>query len=256
MNLSKSFKELKCKRKIVMLTCYDFQTAKLLENAGIDLLLVGDSLGMVVQGHQDTKNVSMEAMLYHTKAVARGAKKTFIVSDMPINSYNTPNQALHNAKKLISAGAYAVKVEGLKPEVIKTLLAENIPVMGHLGLLPQTAQKYVVQGKDEKEAEEIFNAAVALDKLGVFSLVLECVPESLARRITEQVSMPTIGIGAGKYCDGQVLVINDLLGIDESFKPKFVKKYANLSQEIQKAVRKFKEEVFLGKFPDKEHSFH
>lgn len=249
-------KELKGKRKIAMLTAYDFQTARLLEKADIDMILVGDSLGMVVQGCQDTKNVSMEEMLYHTKAVACGATDTFIVGDMPINSYNTPEQAVANAKKFIEADAQAVKVEGLKPEVIEALLAQGIPVMGHLGLLPQTAEKYEVQGKSETEAKRILEEAVALDKLGVFSLVLECVPEKLAKEITEKVSMPTIGIGAGRYCDGQVLVINDLLGMDETFKPRFVKRYANLSQQVQEAVKKFKEDVSSGKFPDEGHSFH
>jgi 3-methyl-2-oxobutanoate hydroxymethyltransferase len=247
---------LKGQRKIVMLTCYDFQHAKLLEEAGIDLLLVGDSLGMVVLGYADTKNVTLEEMLHHTRAVARGAKKTHIVGDMPINTYNTPEEAVKNAKKFIEAGAHSVKVEGLKEEVVKALIENKIPVMGHLGLLPQTAEKYCVQGKTEEEAERIFQEALALDKLGIYSLVLECVPQALAQKITQAVKCPTIGIGASKDCDGQVLVLNDILGLDAAFDPKFVKRYAQLSPAISEAVKKFKKEVIEEKFPAEEHTFH
>lgn len=251
-----AFRELKGKRKLVMLTCYDFQTARLLDELDLDLILVGDSLGMVVLGYENTKSVSLEEVLHHTRAVARGAKKTFIVGDMPVNTYNTPAQALANARKFLAAGAGAVKVEGLKPEIIKALVEKGIPVMGHLGLLPQTAERYAVQGKTLGEAERIYQEALATDNLGVFALVLECVPEQLAKRITQSVKAPTIGIGAGKYCDGQVLVINDLLGLDESFSPKFIKRYADLGSEIKKAVLQYKKEVLEGSFPASEHSFH
>jgi 3-methyl-2-oxobutanoate hydroxymethyltransferase len=194
-------------------------------------------------------------MLHHTRAAAKGTSLP-VIGDMPINSYERPEQALENARKFLEAGARAVKVEGCKEDVVGALTENGIQVMGHLGLLPQTAEKYGVQGKEESEAERIFQEAMTLDKLGVFALVLECVPSPLAKRITENVSMPTIGIGAGKDCDGQVLVLNDLLGLDESFKPKFVKRYADLSREIKTAVERFKKDVVEGKFPDEEHSFH
>jgi len=249
-------KTLKNKRKVVMLTAYDYQIAKILDDIGIDIILVGDSLGMVVLGYKDTKAVTMQEMLHHTRAVARGAKSTPIVGDMPINSYNTVADALKNAKDFLDAGTHGVKIEGNKPRIIQALLDEDIPVMGHLGLLPQTAESYRVRGKEEAEAEKIFSDALELDKLGVFTIVLECIPESLAKKITEAVETPTIGIGAGKYCDGQVLVINDMLGFDESFTPKYLKRYAHLSQVIREAVTRFKEEVLEGKYPDKEHTYH
>ncbi len=251
-----NIEQIKKKKKIVMLTAYDYQTAKLIDEVGIDIILVGDSLGMVVLGYKNTKNVTMGQMIHHTKAVVNGAKNIYIIGDMPIHSYDTVDDALVNAKKFMEAGAHGVKIEGNKPDVIKALLKEGIPVMGHLGLLPQTAEKYNVKGKEGLEAKRIYEDASELDKLGVFSIVLECVPEDLAKKITESVKVPTIGIGAGKYCRGQVLVINDLLGMDESFKPKHVKKYADLSKTIKNAVSKFKEEVLEGKFPDDEHTFH
>jgi 3-methyl-2-oxobutanoate hydroxymethyltransferase len=246
----------KGKEKIIMLTAYDYQMAKILDEAGIDLILVGDSLGMVIQGHTDTKSVTMEDMIYHTRAVARGAKNTPIVGDMPINSDRTVEDALKNAKRFLEAGAHGVKIEGNKSRVVKALLDAGIPVMGHVGLLPQTAERYRVKGKQPEEAQKIFSDALALDKLGVFSIVLECMPESLAKRITEAVRAPTIGIGAGKYCDGQVLVINDMLGFDESFAPKYLKRYANLNKIIKEAVARFEEEVSRGIYPDKEHTYH
>jgi 3-methyl-2-oxobutanoate hydroxymethyltransferase len=248
---------LKGKEKIVMLTAYDCQIARLLDATKIDMILVGDSLGMVFQGNQDTKQVTMEAMLYHTQAVAKGAKNTLIVADMPIHSYDNPDEALTNAKRLREAGAHAVKIEGNQPEVIKLLQKQKIPVMGHVGLLPQTADKYRVQGKTPEQADQIWRDALELDKLGVFSMVLECIPEWLARKITHDVKTPTIGIGAGKHCDGQVLVITELLGMVQSdHLPKFVKHYANLDEIITKAVSKYKDEVKTGKYPDKEHTYH
>ncbi len=246
----------KGKEKIIMLTAYDYQMAKILCEAGIDIILVGDSLGMVIQGCMDTKSVTMEDMLYHTRAVARGAKNTPIIGDMPIHSDKTVKDALRNAKRFLDAGAQGVKIEGNKSKVVKALLNAGIPVMGHVGLLPQTAERYRVKGKQQEEAQKIFNDALKLDKLGVFSIVLECMPESLAKRITETVKTPTIGIGAGKHCDGQVLVINDMLGFDETFAPKYLKKYANLSKIIKEAVARFEEEVSSGIYPDKEHTYH
>jgi 3-methyl-2-oxobutanoate hydroxymethyltransferase len=256
MTFQEKIKRKKGKEKITMLTAYDYQIAKILDETDIDLILVGDSLGMVVQGHSNTKSVTMKDMIYHVKAVSRGAKNTPIIGDMPINSYNTVEDGLRNAKKFLEAGAHGVKIEGNRSQVVRTLIEEEIPVMGHVGMLPQMAETYRVKGKTPEEAEKIFRDALDLDKLGVFSIVLECIPESLAEKITENVKTPTIGIGAGKYCDGQVLVINDMLGFDESFKPKYVKRYANLNKVIRDAVAKFREEVSADKYPDKEHTYH
>jgi 3-methyl-2-oxobutanoate hydroxymethyltransferase len=251
-----AFKSRKGKEKITMLTAYDYQTAKILDEVGIDLILVGDSLGMVVQGCTDTKSVTVEDMIYHTRVVARGAKKTPIIGDMPINSDKTPQEALRNAHRFLEVGAHGVKIEGNKSEVIKTLLSNGVSVMGHLGLLPQTAPNYRLKGKQPEEAEKIFNDALEIDKLGVFSIVLECIPEDLAKKIADAVSAPTIGIGAGKYCDGQVLVINDMLGLDQSFSPKYLKRYANLYQITKEAVESYLNEVKTGKYPDEEHTYH
>lgn len=246
----------KGKEKIVMLTAYDYQTAKILDAVGIDIILVGDSLGMVFQGCKDTKSVTMEAMIYHTRAVARGAQNTPVIGDMPIHSYDTVEDALENARRFIKAGADGVKIEGNKPEIIKALIDEGIPVMGHVGLLPQTAEAYKVRGKTVEEAGKIFRDALEVDECGVFSIVLECIPESLAKRITENVKAPTIGIGAGKHCDGQVLVINDMLGFDDGFAPKYLKKYADLNEIIKNAVKRFRKEVRSGVYPDEEHTYH
>jgi len=256
MRFQEKIKRKKGKEKITMLTAYDYQIAKIFDETDIDLILVGDSLGMVVQGHSNTKSVTLKDMIYHVKAVARGAKNTPIIGDMPINSCNTVEDSLRNAGQFLEAGAHGVKIEGNRSQVVRTLIEEGIPVMGHVGMLPQMAETYRVKGKKPEEAEKIFRDALDLDKLGVFSIVLECIPESLAKKITENVKTPTIGIGAGKYCDGQVLVINDMLGFDESFKPKYVKRYANLNKVIRDAVAKFKEEVSAGKYPDKEHTYH
>jgi 3-methyl-2-oxobutanoate hydroxymethyltransferase len=250
------FRNRKGKEKIIMLTAYDYQIAKILDEEVINIILVGDSLGMVVQGHGDTKNVTMEDMLYHTRAVARGAKKTPIIGDMPLNSDSTIEDALRNAKSFLDAGAHGVKIEGNKTEVIKALISNGIPVMGHIGLLPQTAPTYRVRGKAPEDAQKILQDAVQLDKLGVFTMVLESIPESLAKKITKAIGAPTIGIGAGKHCDGQVLVINDMLGLDPTFNPKYVKRYANLNQIIKKAVEDFRQEVRGGEYPDYEHAYH
>ena len=246
----------KGKEKIIMLTAYDYQIAKILDEAGIDLILVGDSLGMVIQGYTNTKSVTIDDMLYHTRAVARGAKNTPIVGDMPIECDKSVKDALKNAKRFLEAGAQGVKIEGNKSKVVEALLNAGIPVMGHVGLLPQTAESYRVKGKQPTEAQKILDEALKLDKLGVFSIVLECMPESLAKRITEAVRAPTIGIGAGKHCDGQVLVINDMLGFDLSFAPKYLKRYANLNKIIKEAIARFEQEVSKGIYPDKEHTYH
>jgi 3-methyl-2-oxobutanoate hydroxymethyltransferase len=246
----------KGREKIVMLTGYDYPTAKILDEVRIDIILVGDSLGMAVQGHSDTKSVTMQDMIYHTRIVARGAKNTPIIGDMPINSYDTLEDGLNNARLFLDAGAHGVKIEGNRQGVVKTLISEGIPVMGHVGMLPQSADSYKVKGKEPDEARRILQDALELDKSGVFSIVLECVPESLAKKITEQLKAPTIGIGAGKYCDGQVLVINDLLGLDNGFKPKFVKRYADLNSIVRSAVSRFRDEVLAGEYPDDEHTYH
>jgi 3-methyl-2-oxobutanoate hydroxymethyltransferase len=250
------FRNRKGKEKIIMLTAYDYQIARILDEELIDIILVGDSLGMVVQGYMNTKSVTIEDMLYHTRAVARGAKKTPIIGDMPMNSDNTVEDALRNAKVFLDAGAHGVKIEGNKTDVIKALISNGIPVMGHIGLLPQTAPAYRVRGKAPEEAQRIYQDAVELDKLGVFSMVLESIPESLAKRITGAVGAPTIGIGAGKHCDGQVLVINDMLGLDPTFSPKYVKRYANLNQIVKQAVEDFRQDVRAGRYPDNEHTYH
>jgi len=249
-------RRLKGVRKVVMLTAYDCQMAKILDAAGVDILLVGDSLGMVVLGYGNTREVTMADMVRHTEAVARGTESAVVVSDMPINSYNAVGDALENARRLIDAGADAVKLEGNKPEVVRALVSSGIPVMGHVGLLPQTAERFRVRGKRRSEAERIYADALELDGLGVFSIVLECVPMGLAKRITGAVGSLTIGIGAGVHCDGQVLVVNDMLGMEEGFKPKHVKRYAHLSETIKGAVLKFMEDVRSGRFPDDRHSFH
>jgi len=250
------FRNRKGKEKIIMLTAYDYQIAKILDEEVIDMILVGDSLGMVMQGYADTKSVTMEDMLYHTRAVARGVKKTPIIVDMPLNSDSTIEDALRNAKSFLDAGAHGVKIEGNKTKVIKALISDGIPVMGHIGLLPQTALSYRVRGKAPKDAQKILQDAVQLDKLGVFTMVLESIPEGLAKQITKAADAPTIGIGAGKHCDGQVLVINDMLGLDLTFSPKYVKRYANLNQIIKKAVEDFRQEVRGGEYPNYEHTYH
>jgi 3-methyl-2-oxobutanoate hydroxymethyltransferase len=250
-------RKLKGKRKITMLTAYDYQIARILEEAQIDMILVGDSLGMVFQGHSDTKQVTMEAMIYHTQAVARGAKNTLIVADMPIHSYDTPAQAFSNAKQLLQAGAHAIKIEGNQPAILAKLREHDIPVMGHVGLLPQFTERHRVQGKTPQQADKIWRDALALDEFEVFAMVLECIPEWLARKITYDVKAPTIGIGAGGHCDGQVLVITELLGlIGQEHQPKFVKHYAQLTDVIREAVKGYIDEVIKGKYPEKKHTYH
>jgi 3-methyl-2-oxobutanoate hydroxymethyltransferase len=256
MSFQERIRQKKGKEKIIMLTAYDFQMARILDQTGIDLILVGDSSGMVVQGYNDTKSVTMADMVFHTKAVARGAKTTPIIGDMPINSCNKVEDCLRNAKQFLEAGASGVKIEGKKTDAVKALLNRGIPVMGHVGMLPQMAEAYRVKGKKPEEAQQILQDAQELSRLGVFSIVLECIPESLGKTITKSVSVPTIGIGAGKHCDGQVLVINDMLGFDENFRPKYVKAYADLNRTIKDAVTKFIEEVTTGKYPDEEHTYH
>jgi len=247
-------KSMKGKQKIAMLTAYDFPTAKLMDGI-VDMILVGDSLGMVVLGYENTTQVTMDDMLRATSAVARGAKDTLIVGDMPIGTYDNEESALKNAKLFLKAGAHTVKIER-KPEIAKFLVKKGIEVMGHIGLTPQTITTFKVQGKDKESAERILDEAINLEKSGCFSIVLECIPLTLAESITKKISIPTIGIGAGVHCDGQVLVTNDILGLYGDFKPKFLKRYAEIGNEMKKAFENYAKDVREEKFPDDEHSFH
>ena len=253
---------LKGKRKITMLTAYDYPLASLVDKSGIDMILVGDSLANVVLGLDSTTKVGMTEMIHHAKAVTRAVKHALVIGDMPYDSYQVnPEDSVKNAQRFIDeAKCDAVKLEWFDRclEVTEKIIRAGIPVMGHIGLTPQTADKlggFKVQGKDAETAKRLIEQAGELEKLGCFSIVLECVPDKIAGMITGKLRIPTIGIGAGINCDGQVLVIHDLLGLFERFKPKFVKQYINLAPQIQKALEEFKKEVIEGKFPTKEHSF-
>lgn len=248
--------------KISMLTSYDYSTAGLVEQAGLDMILVGDSLGMVVLGYENTLAVTMDDMVHHTRAVVKGTQNTMVVADMPFLSYHVSiAEAVRNAGRLIQeGGAQAVKLEGgvERVDTVKAILDAQIPVMGHIGLTPQSVNQFggfKVQGKDLETARKLLRDAQALDKAGVFSIVLEGVPSALAKKITGEVSVPTIGIGAGPDCDGQVLVINDMLGMFSGFVPKFVKKYVDLQPLIVEALKAYKKEVEEGSFPGSEHGF-
>ncbi len=262
-NTAVTFKQAKEKgEKLTMLTAYDYSTAKLVDEAGIHSILVGDSLGMVCLGYEDTIPVTMEDMLHHTKAVARGAKNTLVIADMPFMSYQTSvYDAVVNAGRLIKEGhAQAVKLEGGKevcPQ-IEAIVRASIPVCAHIGLTPQSIHAFggfKVQGKGEEAARRLLKEAKAVEEAGAFAVVLECVPEALASLITRQVSIPTIGIGAGAGCDGQVLVYQDMLGMYADFAPKFVKVFANVGEEMRKGFAAYKKEVEEGTFPSKEHTF-
>jgi 3-methyl-2-oxobutanoate hydroxymethyltransferase len=249
-------------QKICMVTAYDATFARILDQAGADVLLVGDSLGMVVQGNDSTLPVTMDQMVYHSKAVTRGAQRAHVVGDMPFMSYQANvEKAVENAGRLVSEGGVgSVKLEGGSEfcEVVQKISKASIPVMGHIGLTPQSVHKmggYVVQGRDEETARKLLDDAVALEQAGIYALVLEGVPLELAKQITARLQIPTIGIGAGKHCDGQVLVCYDLLGLNPTWKPKFVKQYANLHENITGAAQTFFEEVRGQRFPDEEHSF-
>jgi 3-methyl-2-oxobutanoate hydroxymethyltransferase len=246
--------------KITMLTAYDYPTARLVDRAGIDIILIGDSLANVVLGLDSTTQIGMDIMVPHAGAVSRGVEHALVVADMPFEAYQPPGaDELANARRLIDeARCDAVKVEwfALCDKTVRSLRAAGIEVMGHVGLTPQTAQEFKVQGRNSVSAQAIIRQARLLEEAGCFAIVLECVPEDLAREITRELKVPTIGIGAGKFCDGQVLVLHDMLGLNERKVPKFVKKYADISQQILAAVRLYKEEVGSGKFPGPEQSFH
>lgn len=248
--------------KIAMLTAYDFLIAKLLDEAGIDVILVGDSLGNVFQGHETTLPVTVEDMIYHTKAVCRGVKRAMVVVDMPFLSYQVSiEEAVKNCGRVLKETcAGGVKLEGGAEiiDVVYKLTSVGIPVMGHLGLTPQSIHKfggYDVRGVDDREAEKILNDAKALESAGAFSIVLEKIPSELAKKITETISIPTIGIGAGPFCDGQVLVVYDMLGLFEEFKPKFVRRYAELSKIIKNAFENYISDVKTGKFPSEREAY-
>jgi len=258
----KDILSLKGNHKITMLTAYDYPIASLVDKAGIDIILVGDSLANVVLGLDSTTKVGMPEMLHHAKAVTRAVKHALVVGDMPFESYQVnPEESAKNAQRFISeANCEAVKLEWFDkcPEVTERVIATGIPVMGHIGLTPQTADKlggFKVQGKDADAARRLIEQAQLLEKLGCFSIVLECVPDKIAKIITEKLKIPTIGIGAGIYCDGQVLVINDMLGLFERYTPKFVKKYLDLSPLILKALEDYRDDVLKGNFPAAIHTF-
>lgn len=244
------------KAPIVMVTAYDAIFAAIAAEAGADWLLVGDSLGMVVQGRESTREVTMEQMAYHTSMVRRGAPESFIVSDLPANSFEDPEPAVRNSRLLLEAGADAVKFEGALLPVASALREEGIRFMGHLGLLPQTAGRFTVQGKEREAADRMIREARSLEEAGAFSIVLECIPRSLAGEISASLSIPTIGIGAGPECGGQVLVLNDLLGLTGGYLPKFVRRYADFRGAALEAIARYGEEVRSGAFPDDEHTYH
>ncbi|KPJ56170.1 MAG: 3-methyl-2-oxobutanoate hydroxymethyltransferase [Deltaproteobacteria bacterium DG_8] len=249
--------------KITMLTAYDYPTARILDQCGVEVLLIGDSVGNVMMGTDNTLPVTTDEIIYHSKAVVRARKRALVVADMPFMSYQVSiEQAKRQAGRLIKeGGAEAVKLEGGEnmEEVIKAICDIDIPVMGHIGLTPQSIHRlggYKVQGKEEKQKEKLLADALAVERAGAFSIVMEAIPLSLAKEITHTLKIPTIGIGAGIHCDGQVLVIHDLLGLSGGFRPKFVKCYAHLETEITKAVKNFLSEVKKKKFPTDKHSFH
>ncbi len=249
-------------KKITMLTAYDYPFARIVDEAGIDAILVGDSLGMVVQGLENTLPVSMDEMIYHTKLVTRAVKNAMVVGDMPFMSYQAGvTDAVRNAGRFLKeAGAAAIKLEGGAEvaDQIRAMTRSDIPVMAHIGLTPQSIHRmggYKVQGKTEEAADRLIEEARTVEDAGAFSLLLEAIPMGLAKRITAELSIPTIGIGAGPHCDGQVLVLHDVIGMFERFVPKFVKRYANLKESALNAVREYREEVEKGIFPSEETSF-
>ncbi len=249
--------------KIVCLTAYDYCFARILDEAGIDLMLVGDSLGSVIQGHDSTLPVTVDDVIYHTRAVIRGRRRALVVSDMPFMTFQLGvDEAKRNAGRLVQeGGAESVKLEGgvTQAATIEALVKMGVPVMGHVGLTPQSVHQfggYRIQGRGEADARAILDDAMAVEQAGAFAVVLEGIPVQLAREITQRLSIPTIGIGAGMHCDGQILVVHDMLGLFDDFTPKFVKRYANLKDTIGGAVQSYMEEVRTEAFPAEEHTFH
>jgi 3-methyl-2-oxobutanoate hydroxymethyltransferase len=257
------FQRHKCdKKKLIVVTAYDALFTRIVEQAGIEAILVGDSLGVVVQGKANTLSVTMDDMLYHTKLVAGAAQRAIVIGDMPFMSYQASlEDALRNAGRFLQAGAQAIKLEGgaVVVDRVAAMTSIGIPVMGHLGMTPQSVHRYggyKVQGRESDHALVLLNDAKALEAAGAFAIVLEAIPAELAKTITEQVAIPTIGIGAGPHCDGQVLVLYDLLGLFDEFVPKFVRPYAHLKADALQALRRYKEEVEQGKFPGDSESYH
>lgn len=248
-------------KKLILVTAYDALFTRLVESAGIEAILVGDSLGMVVQGKKDTLSVTMEDMLYHTRLVAGAAERALVIADMPFLSYQVSvEEAVRNAGRLLQGGAAAVKVEGGEAVVdrVRAMTRFGIPVMGHVGMTPQSVHQYggyKVQGKERSGAEALMADAKLLEAAGAFAVVLEAIPADLAKQVTEALTAPTIGIGAGPHCDGQILVLYDLLGLFDEFVPRFVKPYAHLKADALQALRRYKEEVENGKFPSDEESY-
>jgi 3-methyl-2-oxobutanoate hydroxymethyltransferase len=250
--LMKDFREMKRRgEKITALTAYDYPTARLLDESGIDIILVGDSVGMVVLGYSDTTRVTLQEMLHHTRAVARGVKRALLVADMPIHTYDTPSQAVETAKQFVDVGAQAVKLEGGANRVaeIEAITQAGIPFMAHIGMLPQSVREeggYKVKGRTQSEAEALIADARAVERAGAFSVVLEIVVAEIARQITNAIDIPTIGIGSGEHCDGQILVTHDLIGLFPWFTPKFVSPAARVAEEIRRAATVFIERTRSG----------
>jgi 3-methyl-2-oxobutanoate hydroxymethyltransferase len=259
-----AIRAMKGEKRIGMITAYDYPSAKVADAAGSDIILVGDSLGMVILGYPDTLSVTVEDMVHHTRAAARGTSRALVVGDMPYLSYHVSvEESVRNAGRFVQAGAQAVKVEGGKASrirAVEAILDAEIPVMGHIGLTPQSVNAiggFKLQGKNLDDARRLVDEALALDQAGCFSIVIECVPSELAAMITERVSVPTIGIGAGPSCDGQVLVFHDLLGLYDGHTPKFVRRYANIADDMRTAIEHYLADVRDGSFPDDEkESFH
>jgi 3-methyl-2-oxobutanoate hydroxymethyltransferase len=258
-----AIRALKGKEKIAAITCYDASFARLIDQTSIQLVLVGDSAANVIYGLDTTLPITIDEMMMHTRAVAAGLRRALLVSDMPFLSYQpSAETAITNAGKLLQAGARAVKVEGGGSHIsaiISKLVEVGIPVMGHLGLLPQSVHRsggYKLQGRDASDAERMIAEAKLLEDAGCFSVVLEKIPADLAQKITSAISIPTIGIGAGQHCDGQILVLYDLLGLDPAFKPRFVRRYAELADVIKQALADYADDVMGGKFPSEKESFH
>jgi 3-methyl-2-oxobutanoate hydroxymethyltransferase len=246
--------------RLVMLTAYDYPQGVTADAAGVDVVLVGDSLAMVVLGHPDTLSVTLDEMLHHLRAVRRGVKRALLVGDMPFGSFHLgPQQAVASALRFVKeGGAQAVKIEGARAEVVAALVGAEIPVMAHLGLTPQSLHRfggYKVQGRGEEARRALLAAALEVEEAGAFSLVLECVPADLAAEVSERLTIPTIGIGAGPHCDGQVLVYHDLLGMEERIAPRFVRRYAELGRESREAIAAYAEDVRAGRFPLTEESY-
>ena len=245
---------------LVMMTAYDYSQARLVDDSGVDITLVGDSLAMVMLGYEDTLSVTMEEMLHHVRAVRRGTKRALLVADMPYGSFHLGDQqAIENALQCVKeGGAQAVKIEGPRPEVVRFLMAAEVPVMAHLGLTPQSIHRFGgfrVQGLGREAREALLAAAIELEEAGAFSLVLECVPADLAAEVTSALTIPTIGIGAGPHCNGQVLVFHDLLGLEDRLAPKFVRRYAELGEQAGQAIRQFAADVREGRYPSLDESY-